>query len=241
MRKYCTTRPKDLYGQVLVVAVLAVCLRINTNVAAHLPSSQSIQVPMHQLPFESLELVAQQTRRHLEEANEPPNPFFQGCTICGNLNVPFLSEKILPFYNTTCQEFQDERFSFIPKNHNACNLALVYESHCCDQSSLAPRYECEDTVRDTLFNSNAYNSRTVPVPKGTRQLDIQLKLTHWYVENVDVTASTLRTLTNIDLKWNDPRLRWDASDATTCVSFIDVYASHDPEKSDIWVPVGIER
>ena len=229
---YTIRKRKDLHCQVLLVVL---CLRIITNAVA-LPG---IETPMNQSPFGSLEITTQQTRRHLEE--EPTDPFFQGCTFCGNLNVPFLSDKLLPFYNITCQELQDEHFSFIPKQNPACIRALSYEYHCCDQSSLAPRYECEDTIRNTLIKTEGYNIRTAPIPQETRQLDVSVEMKYWYLENVDVTASTFRALMQIDLTWNDPRLRWDATDGTTCVSFIDVYASHDPERSEIWVPVCIDR
>ena len=206
---------------------------IVVNVNAFIQSTQSLELQMENSPFGSIDAYTNETR-----SSERRISVSERCTICGNLNVPFLPNEVLPFADgRTCKEMEDITFSFIPKTDAACNEARRFEPYCCDERSLIPRYHSEDNVRKILFDSGTYNVRTAPIPQETRQLEILTFITHWMVEKVDVTTSTAKTFVQVELVWNDPRLRWNASDESTSISYLDVYASHDPEKTNIWVPV----
>ena len=235
MRNIPIRTQKDVMVQALLVSCSFFLVVMVTNAAGSLPSAQSLHVQVQNSPFDQIDMYPHNSRLLQDE-----NALFDSCSICENLNVPFLPDKYLPFLEMNCSEFQSQYFGTIPKNHTFCNNARKYEVHCCDKSSLAPRYTCEENVRSNLFDEG-YNVRTPPISQETGQLEINTFITHWYVEEMDIQTSSLRTFMQIELSWNDPRLSWDASDPSTCVSFIDVYASHEPEKNEIWIPVCLLR
>jgi hypothetical protein len=225
--------------------VLSICLLSLVIIKASIipsRSAPSLEVQIQQPPafVGSIKTVTNANDSSRTSGRVLNNDETPACTICGKLGIPIFPNVRLDWINASCAE-ADSYYSQVATslNDTVCHVTAQFEAHCCDHSALPPRYECEDTVKSNLLQN--YNTRTAPIHGASRTLDIDTYMTHWYVEHVDVTASTVQLLIEIELIWKDPRLAWDASDPSSCVSVIDMYASHDPEQTDIWVPVRSAR
>ncbi len=120
-----------------------------------------------------------------------------------------------------------------------CRADIGYNFHvdlCCKAS--IPKYECEDSVHELLFGDDAlvsYNSAVPPIVSIDEPLNVGVMLTYQALENIEVELGTATIFVNVELTWNDPRLKWNVVDWDTCTNMIDVYAGHDIETTTIWV------
>ena len=125
------------------------------------------------------------------------------------------------FAGATCEDMRD-----------------MFENRCCDQSSLPESYDCATAVRSAIIN-DSYDTYVAPIhgSEGNpmRILEVDTLVTFLAVKSLDVKTSTLELFVNIDLIWNDPRLRWDMGNEK-CVSSVQVRAGPSAEETELWVP-----
>ena len=152
------------------------------------------------------------------------------CTICGNLGVPLL-DNFIPDINMTCSKLEDDDYKTVPEDE--CIVDSKWEIACCDQSGLLAPYQCEEEIQEDILDR--YNTIVAPLDVNTRRVDVGTFITHYYLRNVDITTSSLEIIVNIYQTWKDPRLAWNVTN-DRCVTSTDMRASHDKEKTDIWVP-----
>lgn len=56
------------------------------------------------------------------------------------------------------------------------------------------------------------------------------------IDDVVIVPGTVEMFVKVEMTWKDPRLAWQVNPDSNCVTNIDVRSSHDPEKTDIWIP-----
>jgi hypothetical protein len=162
--------------------------------------------------------------RRLDDSN-----LTSSCSLCTRLGAPLLDKFVSGSVNASCEDLE-YYYSFIA---DECFVDPVLESLCCDQSGLLSSYECEKNVRDDILGS--YDIGIAPQSGDTRLVNVDTLLIYQYLSNIDVTTSSLELYLTVDLTWKDPRLAWDVTN-DTCITSIDMRASHDPETTEIWTP-----
>lgn len=150
------------------------------------------------------------------------------CSLCDRLGAS-TNDNYVPHYNASCQEIE----YYYTSMANECKVDPWLEGLCCDLSGALPSYVCENEVREKILGS--YDTAIAPGSVNTRLVHVDTFMLFQYLSGVDVTTSSMEVYLTVDLRWKDPRLAWDVS-STSCVSSIDVRASKDPEKTDIWTP-----
>jgi hypothetical protein len=166
------------------------------------------------------------------------------CFVCSRLGtrlIPNLEPLPLapPGYN--CDHVQTVELANVTADSVECEASLdLFEQRCCDQSLSPEFYDCAANIRSNIFNSNLYD-RTVPPVYGLngtmRLLKVETLLTFVAVERIDVKTSTLEIFVGIELKWNDPRLKWDIESNDNCATKIIMRADHSLEETEIWTPL----
>jgi hypothetical protein len=163
------------------------------------------------------------------------------CLICSRVGTALMPENrpSSTDQQITCGGLQAVDVSSLESNSRECvRMQSFWENRCCDQSSFLEIYECEANVHSLVIDNGSNNLVVPPVHAGNEkmsQLIVNTEITYMSVRELDVKFGTLELFVNIDLTWNDPRLRWEFSN-TTCVNSITVKADHSQEETQIWVP-----
>uniref|UniRef100_A0A6S8UK74 Uncharacterized protein n=1 Tax=Chaetoceros debilis TaxID=122233 RepID=A0A6S8UK74_9STRA len=153
------------------------------------------------------------------------------CSLCGKLGVPLIPDNFLNDISLSCAQLDD--YLAINMPIESCRPEIDKEDMCCDQSELLPPYECEQNIRNQILET--YDTAVTPASKETRRVDVHTYLVFQYLSKVDVTSSAIEFYLSVYLEWKDPRLAWEVT-SDTCVTSMNVRASIDPEKTDIWTP-----
>jgi hypothetical protein len=160
------------------------------------------------------------------------------CLLCTRLGATLLPDvKPNPRQpDVSCSAVQKDMLSFESGSTICKSYQDFLEPRCCDQSSFLSSYECNANVRSMILD-DSYTS-IAPVDGsdgGNRVLDVDTLVTFISVKNIDVKTSTMEIFVNVDLRWNDPRLKWNVTDSN-CVASIKVRADPSVEETEIWVP-----
>mmetsp|Transcript_26161 Transcript_26161/g.39206 ORF Transcript_26161/g.39206 Transcript_26161/m.39206 type:complete len:563 (+) Transcript_26161:121-1809(+) len=165
------------------------------------------------------------------------------CSVCSRFGTKLLpNNRPLPgLPGLTCEYLQEYDVGLKPSDSPECiGLLDLFENRCCDLSAFPESYECETTIRSSLFH-DSYDPTVRPVqtmntPHGTmRAVDVKTVITFLTLRSLDIKASILEIFVAIDLTWNDPRLRWDFNQ-TNCAPTVTVRANPSIEETEIWVP-----
>lgn len=168
------------------------------------------------------------------------------CSICSRVGKPFLltqnhpiplQEAVAP--EVTCGVVQQYAGQFSHDSDDCKSFMDSFENRCCDVSSFPQFYNCATSVRSTLLNGS-YDVSVPPVQEiknGTmRILEVEVLLVFISVGVLDVKTSTLEAFVSLELKWNDPRLKWNIDDEN-CATVVSMRADPSLEETEIWVPL----
>lgn len=202
----------------------------NTRITSTLNANDSGSDSLH-LGSYKVESSLQEERKQLESSWSVATMKNLSCSICDNLGVPFV-DNFMPKVNMTCSQIIGQNAKELEERQ--CK-DLNLEALCCDQSSLPAPYECEQNVRVEVLG-NGYDATVAPVDKQTRTVLVDTFIEHLYLIDVVIAPGTVEIFAKVEMTWKDPRLAWQVNPDSNCVTNIDVRASHDPEKTDIWIP-----
>lgn len=200
--------------------------------------------------------IRQEENQNGEQQIQGYNP----CSLCQGLTL--LADKI-PFPqfdpNATCADanamFEDPAYvlkgngrNFVAPNATinnpggcraepAFNLMFVA---CCRAS--IPTFRCEQNVHAYILGDSEYYSEYNTVippavgPEPDQKLNVSVFLQYETLEHIEVGEGTATLFVSIQLKWNDPRLKWDVDDYDMCSNSVNVWTGHDVETTSIWIP-----
>ena len=184
------------------------------------------------------------TRRQQQLQKQEHKRITQGenyCKLCpGGINI--LTDKTVS-PGVTCGDMDDYYRYAWPDPTNStigtcrADVGYNFNSDLCCKASI-PKYECEQSVHDLLFGDDVlvpYNTAVAPILSIDEPLNVGVMVIYQALENIEVASGTATVFVDVEMVWNDPRLKWNVVDWDTCTNVIDVFAGHEIETTQIWV------
>ena len=101
-------------------------------------------------------------------------------------------------------------------------------------------YKCQQNVHSLIIDES-YDTSIAPHADWKEDLTINTLIDIWAVDNTNLADSEASFYVDVYLSWHDPRLAWTITTPDTCTTTITVWASHNPETTEIWVSVSFRH